>query len=311
MIPVNKFSSRLGERVRLVVIHTSEGARDVYTLAAFLNRPGVQASYHGAVDDQRYESYVNYSNAAWSLRNGNQESDNLCLCAFAGWSRDEWLRHPRMLELAAAWIAERCLARRLPVRRLTDREVGDAIRNDAHPGGWCDHDGYTKGTGDGTHWDVGENFPFDLVGRRALQLAGTPVPPTPTPSTRRTVTEGETMYIVTAPATGTNKQTWPTQRISFGFDPTGGWGGRVVVNLHFGFPGGWVHEAKWWVRAGTGVGEVNKPHTPVPIDIGLGGYGQERHGGLGWQLGPPERADELEVLLSAPGGVHVFPVYER
>lgn len=308
MIPVNKFSSRHGERVRLVVIHTSEGARDVFSLAAFLNRPGVNASYHGAVDDQRYEAYVNYSNAAWALRNGNQESDNLCLCAFAGWSRAEWLRHPRMLELTAGWIAERCLARRLPVLRLTDREVGDVMRNDAHRGGVCDHDGYTKGTGDGTHWDVGENFPFDIVIPRAQQIAGGGPP---SAAVRRTVMEDQTMHIVTAPATGTRKQDWRTERVSFGFDPPGGWGGRVVLNLHFGFPGGWVHEAKWWVRGGTGVGEVNKPHTPVPIDIGLGGFGQERNGGMGWQLGPPERADELEVLLSAPGGVHIFPVYER
>lgn len=173
VIPVSKFSSRFGERVRLVVIHTSEGARTVESIAAFCNRRGVNASYHGAVDDHRYEAYVNYSHAAWALRNGNQESDNLCLCAFAAWSRAEWLRHPRMLELTAAWIAERCTARGLPVRRLSDREVGDAMRNDAHPGGWADHDGYTKGTGDGTHWDVGENFPFDLVEQRAQHLART------------------------------------------------------------------------------------------------------------------------------------------
>lgn len=171
MLPVNKFSSRYGERVRCVTLHTSEGARDVYSLAAFLNRPGVNASYHGAVDDQRYEAYVNYSNAAWALRNGNQESDNLCLCAFAGWSRAEWLRHPRMLELTAAWIAERCLARRVPITLLTARQTGDAIRNDNHPGGVCDHDRYTKGTGDGSHWDVGPNFPWDVVMGRAQQLA--------------------------------------------------------------------------------------------------------------------------------------------
>lgn len=186
MIPVSKFSSRLGERPRLVVLHTAEGARDVYTLAAFLNRPGVQASYHGAVDDQRYEAYVNYSNAAWALRNGNQESDNLCLCAFAGWSRQEWLRHPRMLELTAAWIAERCRARNLPPVRLTDLEVGKAMLDDRHPGGWADHDAYTKGTAlvgrqDGTHWDVGENFPFDVVGRRVQELARVVEDDLPTP----------------------------------------------------------------------------------------------------------------------------------
>lgn len=306
MIAVNKFSSRLGERVRLVVIHTSEGARTVESLAAFLNTPGVNASYHGAVDDQRYESFVDYSNAAWALRDGNQESDNLCLCAFAGWSREEWLRHPRMLELAAAWIAERCVARGLPVRQLYDGEVGAAMQEDRHPGGWTDHDGYTKGTGDGDHWDVGENFPFQQVGQRAHKLAQLI---TANPA-RRTTSEEQIMHIITPPGAAGGKQQWPTQRISFGFDPKGGWGGNVVLNLHFGFPGGWVHEAKWWVRSGAGVGEVNKAHSPVPVNFSQVG-GQERHGGLGWQLTPPERADELEILFSAPGGVHVFPVYER
>lgn len=177
MIFVNKFSSRFGERVRLVVIHTSEGARDVVGLANYLNRPGVQASYHAAVDDQRLEQYVDYSHAAWALRGGNQESDNLCLCAFAGWSRTEWLRHSRMLELAATWIAQRCQARGVPIRLLTAEEVGDAIRDDAHPGGVCDHHRYTVGTGDGTHTDVGPNFPFDIVISRAQQIAGNATAP--------------------------------------------------------------------------------------------------------------------------------------
>ena len=295
MIPVSKFSSRFGERVRLVVIHTSEGARDVYSLAAFLNRDGVQASYHGAVDDHRYEAYVNYTNAAWALRNGNQESDNLCLCAFAEWTRAEWLRHGRMLELTAAWIAERCLARRLPIVRLSDVEVGRAMRNDNHPGGVTDHDGYTKGTGDGTHWDVGENFPFDIVIPRAQQLAGSAPPPQP--SISRIVTEDQTMHVTTPAGTGNRKQDWPTRRVSFGLEP-----GTGVVRLNFGFPGGWVHEAKWWVaNQGT-----NKPHDPVPLNFSTTG-GQERFGGMGWVITPPAKADEVELLLSAPGGVHILP----
>lgn len=177
MIPVSKYSSRLGERVRLICLHSSEGARDVYSLAAFLNRPGINASYHGAVDDQRYEAYVNYSNAAWALRGGNQESDNLCLCAFAGWSRAEWLRHPRMLELAAAWIAQRCIARKVPIRRLADPECAAAMRDDRHPGGVIDHWTYTRATRDGTHWDVGNGFPWDTVMGRAQQIARVAPPP--------------------------------------------------------------------------------------------------------------------------------------
>jgi len=303
VIPVDKYSSRLGERVRLAVIHTSEGARTVESLAAHLNSPGVNASYHGAVDDHRYESFVDYRYAAWHLRNGNQEADGLCLCAFSGWSRGEWLRHPRMLELTAAWIAERCLVRRLPVVFLSPRAVGEAMRSDAHPGGVCDHNAYSKGTGDGTHTDVGPHFPFDTVIARAQQIAGV-IPPA---AVRRTVMEDQSMYIRTVSGTG-SKQNWPAERISFGFDPPGTWGGRMMLKLHWGAPGGWIHEAKWWLRPGDGAGTPNVPHDP--LGICLDGV-VERYVGLGWELIPPARADELEIVLSAPGGVHIFAVYER
>lgn len=308
LIPVDKFSSRRGQRVRLVVIHTSEGARTVESLAAYLRRPGVNASYHGAVDDDRFAQYVDYGNAAWHLRSGNPMSDGLCLCAFAGWSRTEWLGHPRMLELTAAWIAERCLARQVPVLLLTSQQTGAAVRERNHPGGVADHHRYTQGTGDGTHWDVGPNFPFDTVIPRAQQIARGITPP---PPARHSFREDETMYIRTPAGTGTRKQDWPTQRVHIGFNPPGGWGGRMVLNLHFGFPGGWVHEAQWWVRQGTGItGFANRPHNPVPLTFDAVA-GRERFGGLGWQLSPPERADELEVLISAPGGVHIFPFYEH
>lgn len=170
MIPVSKFGSRRGARVRLICLHTSEGARDVRSLAAYLNRPGVNASYHGAVDDNRYEAYVDYSNAAWALRNGNLCSDNLCLCGFAGWTRAEWLRHPRMLAMAGAWLAERCHARGVPLQRLTDEQTALAVRNPGHVGGIIDHWTYTRATKDGTHWDVGGLFPWDVVMRHAMSV---------------------------------------------------------------------------------------------------------------------------------------------
>ena len=243
MIPVSKFSSRLGERTRLIVLHTSEGARTVESLAAYLNRPGVQASYHGAVDDAKYEAYVNYSNAAWHLRNGNQESDGLCLCAFAGWSRAEWLRHPRMLELTAAWIAERCRARGVPITLLPDREVGAVIRNRNHPGGVTDHDGYTKGTGDGTHWDVGENFPFDAVLARARQIAGIIPQPQPVP------TSEDGVAIVQLPDTpapadwDSPRSTWPQLERVVHLAWVRGAHGWCRIRLATNHPGGYLHRA--------------------------------------------------------------------
>lgn len=162
MIPTKNFSSRLGERVRLLALHDTEGARTVESLGAFFQRV-TNASYHGAVDDRRYESYVDYSYAAWHLRNGNQEADGLALCGFAAWSRDEWLKHPKMLDLAAAWLAERSKARNIPLRHLTYQEVAACMNQQNHPGGVLMHRDYTYATRDGTHTDLGINFPLDDV----------------------------------------------------------------------------------------------------------------------------------------------------
>lgn len=284
-------------------------------LVAFQRRMG-NSSYHAGTDDELIGYMVDRKNEAWHLRNGNRMADGFVLCGMAEWSEAEWHRHPVMLENCAWWIASAARERGLPLRWLTLDQVAEAVRNPAgSPGGVCMHWDYTRATGDGTHWDCGRSLPRDWLIDRARQIHGGQVdmdlPTTPTIPIRRTTTEDHEMYLTTAPGPGNDKSKWPNQRVSVGFDPKGGWGGNVALNLHFGFPGGWVHEAKWWVRGGTGVGEVNKPHSPAPIDIGKGGYGQDRNGGMGWQLTPPDRADELEILLSAPGGVHIFPVYEK
>lgn len=314
-MPVNNFRSGRRSRIDILAIHTTEGARTMASLVAFQRRKG-NSSYHSGSDDELIGHMVNRQNEAWHLRNGNRMADGFVLCGFAEWSEAEWLRHPVMMENCAWWLASAARERGLPLRWLTLGQVADAVRNPgSHTGGVCMHWDYTRATGDGTHWDCGRNLPKDWIIDRARQIQGGQVdsglPATPIIPARRTTTEDHEMYVTTPPGAGNDKASWPRQRISFGFDPPGGWGGRVALNLHFGFPGGWVHEAKWWQRPGTGVGDTNKGHKPIPIDIGLGGYGQERHGGLGLQMAPPERADELEIELSAPGGVHIFPVYEK
>lgn len=162
MIPTRNYSSRLGERVRLLTLHSTEGARTVESLGAFFQRV-TNASYHGAVDDNRYESYVDYSYAAWHLRNGNQEADGLALCGFAAWSKADWLRHPKMLDLSAAWLAERSRARNVPLRHLNYNEIVACMNQRSHPGGVLMHRDYTYATGDGTHTDLGVNFPLNDV----------------------------------------------------------------------------------------------------------------------------------------------------
>ncbi|MGO1049773.1 N-acetylmuramoyl-L-alanine amidase [Crossiella sp. CA198] len=156
MIASPHHSSRRGARVRLVVLHTAEGARTVGDLGRFFQGK-VPASSHVGIDDHRIEQYVPYDRAAWTLLSGNPVSDNAELCGFAKWTRAEWLQRPRMLELAAQWIGERCRARNIPLRKLTPAQVA------AGESGVCGHHDWTVGKREGSHWDPGPHFPWDLV----------------------------------------------------------------------------------------------------------------------------------------------------
>lgn len=173
MISSPNRSRRSGSPVRLVVIHTAEGARTTASLGAYFSRTSSRASSHAGVDDHGIETYVPYSEAAWTLRSGNSISDNLELCGFAAWTRGQWLNeHRPMLDHTARWIRERCQARGIPIRKLTPAQVA------AGQAGVCGHHDWTVGMRDGTHTDPGANFPWDVV---IALAAGTPARPSPTP----------------------------------------------------------------------------------------------------------------------------------
>ena len=175
-------SSRQGATVLWITIHTAEGPTDAYptdpnrgsgsaqSLLTFFTGKTDRSCHAIADDDVLLDNLVPYDRAAWTLRNGNPRSDNLEMCGLASWSRDEWLTHKGMLELAAKWVASRLKARGLPDRRLTIAQVADRSM-----AGYMDHNTYTQASGDGTHWDVGPNFPWDYFGGRVTaNLTGIP-----------------------------------------------------------------------------------------------------------------------------------------
>jgi hypothetical protein len=154
--------SRNGAKVIWICVHTAEGIRDADDLKAFFDRSTNSSSHAVADDTELIENCVPYDRAAWTLRNGNEESDNLELCGFASWSRAEWLNnHQGMLNQAALWIRRRCNARGVPIVKLSAADVR------ARKAGVIGHVDYTNGTGDGTHWDPGPGFPWDVVIARA------------------------------------------------------------------------------------------------------------------------------------------------
>jgi hypothetical protein len=168
-------SSPRGDRpVRLVAVHTAEGARTAASLGSYFWQPEIEASSHVGIDASATLQYVGYDRAAWTLRSGNPISDNAELCAFADFTRAEWLgtaavrgcSNPRtVLDRTAAWIRSRCLARGIPIRRLTPAQVA------AGQSGVIAHWDWTLGMHDGTHTDPGANFPWDYVISKANETA--------------------------------------------------------------------------------------------------------------------------------------------
>ncbi|CRK59087.1 Phage tail length tape-measure protein [Alloactinosynnema sp. L-07] len=180
MIPTKNFSSRGGATVRLIVAHTAEAARTAEALGNYFANVSRNSSSHVGIDHDGTVPYVDYDKAAWTLRSGNAISDNAELCAYAMMTRDQWLStetisfwHPGLkrtvwvdnpraiLERTAQWIAERCRARGIPLRKLTPKQVA------AGEAGVIGHIDWTLGMDDGSHVDPGDNFPWDHVMARA------------------------------------------------------------------------------------------------------------------------------------------------
>jgi hypothetical protein len=161
------YSSRGGTRVRLIVVHTAEGALDYQSLGAFFANPASGVSSHTGIDDTPgvIGEYVKPGDKAWTQGNANPYAVAAELCAFAAWTPAEWDAHPQMLANVAAWIAEEAARFGIPIRKLTADEAQGTYA------GVCGH--VDLGVSGGNHWDPGPSFPWE----RVLQMAQGGSPP--------------------------------------------------------------------------------------------------------------------------------------
>ena len=169
-IPSPNYSSRGGTKVRLVVVHTAEGALTYQSLGSFFANPASGVSSHTGIDDtpNTCGEYVRRDDGkAWTQGNANPYSTATELCAFAAWTRADWLAHPGMLDNCSRWIAEECAHFGIPKVRLT------AAQAQGGGAGVCGH--VDLGAAGGGHWDPGPDFPWDVV------LGGTTPTPAPKP----------------------------------------------------------------------------------------------------------------------------------
>lgn len=175
-MPSPNYSGRDPAGVRLIVVHTAEGARTIESLGNYFANPASEVSSHAGADDTpgTIGVYVERAAKAWTQGNANPVAVSLELCAFAAWDAAEWDRHPAMLENTAAWIAEEAAAFGVPLTAL------DAGAAQGGGRGVCQH--IDLGSWGGGHVDCGPAFPLE----RVLQMAGgapSPAPgPTPPPS---------------------------------------------------------------------------------------------------------------------------------
>jgi len=155
--PSPNYSSRGGAEVRLIVIHTAEGARTIEELGNFFASPSSGVSSHVGIDDKAgvVGEYVKRGNKAWTASNANPVAVQAELCGFASWSGSEWHRHPAMLENVGRWIAEEAEAFDLPISALSASQAQGSGR------GVCQH--ADLGSWGGGHWDCGDGFPLGEV----------------------------------------------------------------------------------------------------------------------------------------------------
>ena len=157
-MPSPNYSSRSESGVRLIVLHTAEGARTIESLGNFFASSSAGVSSQVGTDDtpNTVGEYVKRANKSWTQGNFNSAATSNELCGFASWSNDEWMKnHQTMLENTAKWIAEEAKHFGIPITKLNASQAQGSGR------GVCQH--VDLGSAGGGHHDCGTGFPMDYV----------------------------------------------------------------------------------------------------------------------------------------------------
>lgn len=178
--------ARGGTKPDLFLLHTEEGGPvkgGADRLARWLGNPTNQVSYHYTVSQDPDDGgvtvvdVVDTDRASWSVLSANRRSINLVFAGSrAAWSRTDWLRNRRAIEVAAYLAAQDCTKYPTIPKRVIKPPYGP-------PGGVSDHRYVTRWLNIGTHTDVGDGFPWDVFEAAFLRYAHgvPPAPPIPTP----------------------------------------------------------------------------------------------------------------------------------
>lgn len=166
--------SRNNTKVDLFLLHTQEGGTPkdgADNLARWLQGP-VGVSYHYTISQDPVDNGVTVCNvvdtdrASWSVLSANNRSINLCFGGSrAGWSRDDWLKQARAIDVAAYLAVQDCKKYNIPFTVIAPPYT-------AGRAGISDHAYVTKVLKDGSHTDVGAHFPWDVFTSSVNKYAG-------------------------------------------------------------------------------------------------------------------------------------------
>ncbi len=190
LMPMTKRShDRKGTKVIWIGFHTAESPDrpNVKDAVSLRDAAWWEGSSHAICDNEglldEHSGCVDPGRAAWTLRDGNSRSVNIEQIGYAGRSREEWLdKYMQTIRYAAQWAARMSKMFDIPLSYIGTQGVREGRS------GVIQHNDYTQGTGDGSHWDCGPGYPMDVAIDLAREYAN-PTAPTPAPAPKRRSSE--------------------------------------------------------------------------------------------------------------------------
>ena len=169
-IKARNFKKIEGKRqVRVIVIHDmefAEAANAAEVIAKDFANTTDDRSAHLCVDSDSIVQCVLDNDVAFAAPGANSDGIQIELAGFAKQTREQWLDPfgVLLLDKAANATAQYCLKYSIPVRQLTNEQLGDKVSK-----GIVGHRQVTQVFKKGTHMDPGPNFPWDFFLKRVQQ----------------------------------------------------------------------------------------------------------------------------------------------
>lgn len=184
---------RGGTKTDLFLLHTQEGGGGdaaAENLANYLANPANEVSYHYTISQASdggvtVVDCVDTDLASWSVLSANNRSINLCFAGSrAAWTRDQWMKQAHAIDVAAYLAVSDCRK-----YGISTRVIAPPYNSD--PPGISDHRYVTQWLKDGTHTDVGLNFPWDVFTAAVNKYTGAPAPVPPVKQFPKDATDRE------------------------------------------------------------------------------------------------------------------------